>query len=183
MVKLISTVCFGALLVSSLSARDIKDSETFIGVEVGYSSVQGDRLLGGVNGISSPNYSDSNINYGIHLGAQNGDWRTTLLYNYYNNDVSNQNLETGLLTVDYFFTKNKPSSFSFRPYLGVNIGYGNYESTNLPNGNGMLYGAEAGFVVDITDNIDVDVSYRHSFSNISIFNHTGGVVFGVNYIY
>jgi len=180
MLKVISTVCFGALLVSSLSAREIKDSETFIGLEVGYSSVQGDRLLGG---ITIPNYSGSNINYGFHLGAQNGDWRTTLLYNYYNNDVSDQNLETGLLTIDYFFTKSKSSSFGFRPYLGTNIGYGNYESSNLQNGNGMVYGGEAGLVIDITDKIDLDISYRHSFSDISIFNHTGGVVFGVNYIY
>jgi len=180
MVKLISTVCFGALLVSSLSAREIKDSETFIGLELGYSSVQGDRVIAGFN---TPNFTGSNISYGFHLGAQNGDWRTTLLYSYYNNDATDQNLETGLLTVDYFFTKNKASSFSIRPYLGTNVGYGNYESTNLANGNGLVYGGEAGVVIDITNKIDVDISYRHSFSSISIFNHTGGVVFGLNYIY
>lgn len=182
MFKRIVAVGLSIIFASSLNAREISDSETFIGLEMGYVGVQGDRVIGGL--IPDPNHTDSNLMYGIHIGAQNGDWRTTFLYNYYNNPTSEQNVEFGLFTVDYFFMDNDSTTASmFRPYLGLNIGYGNYESSNVPNVNGFLYGGQTGLVVDINDKVDVDVSYRHSLSSEKQFNHVGGLIFGLNYIY
>lgn len=182
MFKKVVLICLCIIFASSLNAREVTNSETFIGLEMGYVNVQGDRILGGV--VPDPNHTDSDLIYGIRIGAQNGDWRTTLLYNYYNSTNSDQNFELGLFTLDYFFMDNKSSTLSiFRPYLGLNLGYGNYESSNIGNVNGFLYGGQTGLVVDINKQVDIDFSYRHSFSNEDKFNHVGGFIFGVNYIY
>jgi opacity protein-like surface antigen len=90
----------------------------------------------------------------------------------------------GLFTLDYYFMESAMGSDSaFHPYLGFNVGYGNYEASNLPNANGMLYGGQGGLLFDVTEHIDMDVSYRHSFSNSDALNHIGAVMLGVNYLY
>ncbi|MFK5976328.1 MAG: outer membrane beta-barrel protein [Sulfurovum sp.] len=177
MLRKIVVVCLSILVASSLNAREVSQNETFIGLEMGYVGVQGDRVL-------DPKHTDSDLSYGIRIGTQNEDWRAIFLYSYYNNVDSDQNAEFGLFSLDYFFLQKNSSTVSiFRPYLGLNIGYGNYESTNLANVNAYLYGGQTGVVVDINDNIDIDFSYRHSFSDEDAFNHVGGFIFGVNYIY
>jgi len=182
MFKRVVVIGLSIIFASSLNAREITDGETFVGLEMGYVGVQGDRSLGGV--VPDPNHTDSNLVYGIRIGTQNDEWRATFLYNYYDNPDSDQNFEMGLFTLDYFFMQGESSTASiFRPYLGLNLGYGNYESSYVPNINGYLYGGQTGLVVDINDDVDIDFSYRHSFSSEDQFNHIGGFIFGVNYIY
>ena len=178
MIKSLKAVGLCLVLLGSVNAED---SKTFIGVEAGYVSVQGYRL----DIFNNPvNHSDTGANLGIRIGAQNGDWRTTFIYNYYNNDSSDQNLELGLFMVDYFFMQgNSNVESKFKPYLGLNIGYGDYETTGITNINGLLYGGEAGVSMDVGENMEVDISYRHSLSSTDEFNHIGGVVVGLNYLY
>lgn len=187
MVKKIATVLLCTALGSTLYAReDISASKGFIGLELGYATVQGD--VGWLNG-SIPDYKGSDVEYGIRIGAQEKDWRATFSFNYFDGeeDGKKQNYEKGLLSVDYFFLGANESNF--RPFLGANVGYANYESTNEIDMSGFIYGAQAGFVLAIAENIDMDILYRYSISNATQEEHTaeldhiGSVVVGINYVY
>lgn len=176
MVKKIGIACLYIALGSALNAAEISDSQTFIGVEVGYSEVQGER-------IGLLENTDSDVSYGFRIGAQNTEWRTTFLYNYYDNSDTDQNVEQGLFTLDYFLLGNQSSSESmFRPYIGANVGYANYESSFVED-SGMLYGAQAGFVVNVAETVDLDFAYRYSLSSGDALDHVGGFVFAMNYLF
>ena len=78
MIKKITVALLCTVLGSSLYA----DSKPFIGLEIGYATVQGDV------GYVLPDeplrdYEGSDVEYGIRLGLQNEEWRTTLSYNYF----------------------------------------------------------------------------------------------------
>jgi len=156
MVKKIVITCLCIALGSSLKAED----KNFIGLEVGYSQVQGER-------IDVYQYEDEDISYGIRIGATRGEWRSTLLYNYYDNSDSDQNVEQGLFLADYFLVDNQSS---FKLYIGGNIGYANYESSFVDE-DAFLYGGQVGFVIDTMEIIDLDFRYRYSLSNTDELDH------------
>ena len=181
-------MAMGLTLASSLYAReDISKSKPFIGLEIGYATVQGD--VGGFfpREIIS-DYEGLDIEYGIRLGAQKEKWRTTLTFNYFDGteDGYEQNYEKGLISFDYFVLDNE----TVKPYIGINGGYLNYESTNDIDMSGFLYGAQAGIVINIAGKVDLDLMYRYSLSNATMEDHDeigldniGSIVFGVNYIF
>ena len=106
-----------------------------------------------------------------------------LIYNYYNNSSNDQNLEQGLLTIDSFFMGNVSlSGTAITPYLGVNVGYANYESSFVDD-SGLIYGGQGGLVVGVMESVDLDFAYRYSLSDNSTFDHVGSFIFSVNYIY
>ena len=132
-----------AALGTTLSARDdISTSKPFIGLEIGYATVQGD--IGYEDFFGRPwierDYEGSDIEYGIRIGAKKEEWRTTLSYNYFDGDEDGkkQNYGKGLASVDYFFLSSNQSNF--QPFVGVNVGYINYESTNDIDMSGFIYG-------------------------------------------
>ena len=174
MVKKIAVALLCTALGSSLYARDdISQSRTFIGLELGYVEVQGDTFYElGYTG-------DYDVEFGIRLGAEKDEWRTTLIFDYYDSADNDQNVEKFLMTVDYFVLDNNSA---FRPFIGVNVGYANYESTFVED-SGMVYGGQVGFVVDVAEMVNIDLSYRYSLSSADVFDHVGGVTFGVNYLF
>ena len=192
MVKKIAMTLLCTALGTSLYARDdISEAKPFIGLEIGYATVQGDvwDVL-----TMEPDYEGSDIEYGIRIGAKKDDWRTTLSFNYFDS-VSDegyaQNYEKYLVSFDYFFLSANKSNF--QPYLGANLGYINYESDNDIDVSGFVYGAQAGLLFSVTDNIDIDIMYRYSISNATMeshdisddpsLDHIGSIVFGINYVY
>jgi len=190
MVKKLAVALLCTALGTTLYARDdISESKPFIGLEIGYATVQGDvwNVLNIVH-----DYEGSDIEYGIRLGAKKEEWRTTLSFNYFDS-VSDedyaQNYEKYLVSFDYFFLASNKSNF--QPYLGVNAGYINYESDNDIDLSGFLYGAQAGVLFSVADNIDIDIMYRYSISNATMeshddspaLDHIGSIVFGINYVY
>jgi len=181
MVKKIVIAGLCMALGSALNAKDMLTSKTFLGLEVGYSDVQGERIL-----LPDNTYFDDTGDgamFGFRIGAQNEEWRTMFLFDYYDNTDTDQNLEQGLLTIDYFFMGSEYlSETTFSPYIGANVGYANYESTFV-DASGILYGGQAGFVVGATENIDLDFAYRYSLSETEELDHVGSFVFAVNYIY
>lgn len=180
--KITSALLCSTVLGSSLYA----DSEPFVGLEIGYATVQGD-VAGVFSDAPLRDYKGDDVEYGIRLGLQNDEWRTTLVYNYFDStsDGHEQNYEKGLLSVDYFFfnTINNP----FKSYIGANVGYINYESTDNIDMNGAVYGAQVGFIYSVTDNVDLDLMYRYSLSNATqddrdaSLDHVGSIVFGLNF--
>lgn len=181
MVKKIAIVGLCMALGSSLNANDMFSSKTFLGLEVGYSEVQGERL-----DLGNDTYFENtgeDVMFGIRIGAQNEEWRTMFLFNFYDNKDTDQNVQQGLLTIDYFFMgKEYLSDIAFSPYIGGNVGYANYESSYV-DASGIIYGGQAGFVVGATENIDLDFAYRYSLSETDELDHVGSFVFAVNYIY
>jgi len=189
MVKKIAVALLCASLGSTLYARDdISKSRPFVGLEIGYATVQGD--VGGFfpNTIER-DYEGSDIEYGIRLGAQKEDWRTILSFNYYDStsDDRAQNYEKYLVAFDYFVLGATESIV--KPYIGLNAGYINYESTNNIDMSGFIYGVEAGIVLNAAENVDLDLMYRYSLSNATqddrdaSLDHVGSIVFSVNYLF
>ncbi|MBN2826079.1 MAG: outer membrane beta-barrel protein [Campylobacterales bacterium] len=177
--KKLSIVLLSMALLSSLSyAEELTNGERFIGLEVGASTIQAN--TGGIFG--EDNVKGTDAEFGIRIGAQNKDWRTIIALNYYDNKESDQNYERGLLGFDYYLLTSQFKSASFKPYLGVHGGYMNYESTQKDE-DGFFYGGQAGFTLDVTKEIDVDVAYRYSLGDMNEVDHIGNFVLGVNYLY
>jgi opacity protein-like surface antigen len=170
------TLVLATLLVAGAYAKDLSKSKTFIGVDIGYSQVKGY-----VDNDGDIQYKDdSDIQYGLRIGAQNEKWRTTFIFGYYDNGDTQQNLEEYLLTIDYFL--QYPTS-TLKPYIGANIGYANYESEFIDDEGGMIYGGQVGFIMDLTEHVNIDLSYRYSATDYDELDRTGGVIFGTNYIF
>jgi hypothetical protein len=174
MKKTVAVLLAGMVLGSTAYAESAPGDRKFIGLEVGAGSVQGDTL-------SEPNHEGDTVEYGIRLGAQTEEWRTMFVFDYFDSSDDDQNVEKGLVTVDYFFY-NSGGEVSVRPFIGVNLGYANYESTFFDD-SGFLYGGQAGVVVGITPQIDLDLSYRYSLSEMNIMDHSNSFTFGFNYLF
>jgi len=66
--------------------------------------------------------------------------------------------------------------------MGINMGYANYESVGVED-DAFTYGAQVGFVVEVTEDIDVDLGYRYTLSSGDKYDHTGSIVLGANYFF
>jgi len=150
-------------------ANTISESQKFIGLEASFTNVQGQQ----------PSDTSDDVSYGLRLGAENEAWRTMFILDYYDSDV--HNVEKAFLTMDYFFLRSDGiSNSALQPYIGLNLGYMNFESSS-EDASGLLYGGQAGIVLDMMENIDLDLGYRYSLSGTDEFDHSGEVVFGINY--
>ena len=176
MVKKIVMVLLCTALGSSLYAENMSTGKGFMGLEVGYATVQGD--VAGL--LPELDREGDAVEYGLRLGAQTDEWRTILAFDYYDDSDNDQNVEKGYLMVDYFLLQGSESAF--KPFIGLNVGYANYEST-LVEDNGFLYGGQAGVVVSVMESIDLDLSYRYSLSDADALDHVGSMVFGINYLF
>ncbi|MEA1954426.1 MAG: hypothetical protein U9O24_08555 [Campylobacterota bacterium] len=176
MVKKIEMLLLCSLLGSSLYGGNVSEAKGFIGLEVGAASVQAD--VGGF--FAEKDYDGSAAEFGLRIGAQTEEWRTTFAFDYYDSSDDDQNMEKGFLLLDYYFLNGNESAV--KPFIGLNVGYVNYESTFIED-NGFLYGAQAGFAVDVAETMELDLSYRYSLSNADALDHTASVVFGLNYLY
>jgi len=162
------------------NTRQISEqSEVFIGVELGATFLQGDT---GDPVFGELNHDGSGASIGLRLGAQNAQWRSMLILDYFDSDDDDQTYERGMIQVDYYIMASNFTTTTFRPYIGINGGYINYESTGIDE-SGFTYGGQVGFTAAVSDNIDFDVAYRYSLANPDELDHVGNVVFGINYLY
>jgi len=175
MMKKIAVALLCAALGSTVYAReDISQSRTFIGLEVGYMEVQGLSLAD--NGRQ---FAGNDVQFGVRLGAEKDEWRTTLIFDYFDSETNLQTVQQGLMTLDYYLLEEE----MFKPYIGLNVGYGRYESDLVADVSTFLYGGQIGFVVHAADQINLDLSYRYSLTGDEVFDHVGGVIFSVDYLF
>jgi len=174
MKKTVMAFVAGMALASSVYAESAPGDRKFLGLEVGAGMVQGNTLV-------DFNHEGTAVEFGIRLGAQTDEWRTTFAFDYFDSSDDDQNVEKLIATVDYFIY-NSGGETSVRPYVGINLGYANYESSFIDS-SGFLYGGQAGVVVGITPQIDLDISYRYSLSEMDEMDHIGSVMFGINYLF
>ena len=168
------TLALAVLLASGAYAENFTSGQTFIGLDLGYSQVKGYVK----DGSSLVYEDDSDIQYGFRIGAQNAEWRTSFVFDYYDNGDTNQNVEEYLLVIDYFLTDE---TSTIRPYIGANVGYANYEADYVEDEGGVIYGGQLGFTVDLAPQVNMDLSYRYSVTDFDELDHIGGVMLGVNY--
>ncbi len=179
MVKKIEILFLCSVLGSSLYAENVSEAKGFIGLEVGAASVQAD-VGSPIPAFAQKDYEGNDIEFGLRIGAQTEEWRTTFALDFYDSSDDDQNIEKGFLLLDYFFLNENDSQV--KPFIGLNVGYANYESYEIDD-NGFLYGAQAGFAVGVAETIELDLSYRYSLSNSDALDHTASVAFGLNYLY
>lgn len=188
MMKKVAAVLLCTVLGSTLYARDdISRSKPFLGLEIGYSDVQGAVWTDYDAGLYDALYSSSDISYGVRLGAQNESYRTTLIFNYYTNGDYDQTVQQGILSLDYFVMSSDLSGgMAIKPFIGINGGYARYEST-LVDHSDFIYGGQAGIIFSVAEKIDLDLSYRYQLTWGDEFenplDHVGSFVFGFNYLY
>jgi len=165
-----SLLAGAAVLTSGVQAGEISVGEKIIGIEIGAGTIEADTLF-------EYDYTGNDVEYGIRLGAQNDEWRTLLVLDYYDSSDDDQKYIKGLVSFDYLLTES-----TFKPYIGVNLGYLDYTSESNDD-SGFLYGGQVGFLYRVADNVQIDVTYRYSFVEADHVNHVEDVVFGVNYIF
>jgi len=173
---LIPLMVIGIVLGANAGDYDVEanPSKVFIGIDLSKAWVQGTHK-------TDLNYATQGFAYGVHVGADNGQWRTTISFDKLNNgEVS---YERGELLIDYMFQMAEMQDMGLRPYIGLNGGYANYEAEGGINENGLTYGAQAGIVYDVSDHIDLDLSYKYSISRADAFDHVGNLGIGINYKY
>jgi opacity protein-like surface antigen len=155
-------------------------SKVFLGVQLGGAWVQGDHL-------TDHNYATSGYAYGVRVGAQNNEWRTLVSLDKFDNNESSY--ERAEVHAQYLFTMPQLADMGLRPFIGLNGGYANYEAKGPDangskiNESGFTYGAEAGLVYDVSDSIDVDLTYQYTIGHSDRFDHAGTLTLGINYKY
>jgi opacity protein-like surface antigen len=184
MKKGIVAIIFGMIVGSSLYAENYSEGKKFLGLEVGAAQIQGGVYLDILDPYSYDQfYEGSDVTYGLRFGAQNDKYRTMILFDYYDNTDEDQNLQMGLVTIDYYVMSQDAASFTIKPFIGINVGYMRYEST-LVDDSDFVYGGQAGLVASISENIDIDLSYRYSLTwETEAMDHFGAAMLGLNYLY
>ena len=219
MVKKIAIVLLCIALGTSLYAReDISKGDIFIGLEIGSTKIDSSTKVfltddeDDIIGDPAKYDGGSEIEYGIRIGAEKDEWRTTLLYSYYNNDDEGieETMHKGSLLLDYFIWSSNSIDYNVKPYIGLNVGYMSYEASGdlLGEGNqvyaddsGLFYGAQAGIAMTISEVVQLDLSYRYSLTSmddsenekelgsdvwlnsVNSIDNMGSIVFSVNYFY
>ena len=150
-------------------------SERLLGIEVGYSNLNINK-----NSIKT---STNSSEFGLKIGSQNRDWRTTIAGNFFTKE--GHKYQKVMLEFDHFVwsTLYKTGNILFKPYLGGHIGWMKYTDNFSLSDNGMVYGGQAGLAWSLLNEVDFDLGYRYSLTNINEVDSINSVIFGVNYIY
>ncbi len=151
-------------------------SERILGIEVGYSTVNSPNIVGVTE-------SKSDAEFGIRLGAQNEDWRTTIRANFLN--VQGRNYEKVMLDFDHFVWASlyKTDMIVFKPYLGAHIGWLRYTDEIISGKSGLAYGGQLGLAFNVLNEVDFDIAYRYTSTKTEGVDNMSSAVFGVNYLY
>ena len=182
--KKITTLFLGMAFGTVLQADNYSIGDKFLGIEVGAATIQGAVYTDFLDPLTyNPMFEGSDVTYGLRFGAQNDEYRSTILFDYYDSVDEDQTLQLGLVTVDYYVLSRDAAAVKIKPYIGINLGYLRYEST-LVDESGFAYGGQAGVAASVSSKIDIDVAYRYSLAlNTHTMDHFGAFMVGLNYLY
>jgi len=165
--------------------KSVSRNGPFVGIEGSYVfDLQSDvTFVGGTPSIQ--NYNGNGASFGVDIGAKQNCWRILLGYEHYANDAQDQNYDRVFIQGDYFFLDESYAmgNMFINPYLGLNVGWLNYETSGTEDKSGLAYGGEAGFTKSFGDNWDMDVGVRYLFSGVEEVDHIGTVNVGLHYYY
>jgi len=127
----------------------------------------------------------SGLAYGLRFGAQNLEWRTmAILQKFSNGDGYNDYLK-GEVDLDYFFLGADNlvvESYAIRPYFGLNLGAISMD-TESENVKTVTYGAQLGATMNLTNQIDLDLSYKYNMAASDSIDSVSGISAGIHYKY
>jgi len=175
----VNNIILTSMLTLTLGhAVDDFSSERLLGIEVAYTSV------GSTNEIGLRK-TNEDAEFGLRLGAQNEEWRTTLRLNFMK--AQGRGYQKAMLDFDRFVWASlyKTDSIVFKPYLGAHIGWMRYtdDHDGFLSGNGLAYGGQLGLALNVLNEVDFDFGYRHTIANIDGVDTIGSFVFSANYLY
>lgn len=185
MVKKLGMALLCAALGSTLYAReDISTSKLFVGLELDSTKTDSstEAYLGNTPAYwPIDNTSSSVIEYGARLGAEKEDWRTTILYTYYNNEEQGleETMNKGSILLDYFIWSTGSAQYNVKPYIGAHVGYMSYEANvnsvagfnaKIADDSGVFYGGQAGIAMTISEVVEFDLSYKYSLTTLDGIN-------------
>jgi opacity protein-like surface antigen len=173
---MLNKLLLSSLLILTLSeAKDSFSSERLLGIEVGYAGIETKDAIGLDESIK-------NVEFGFRIGAQNDDWRTSIIGNTSNS--KGHKVQKAMISFDKFVWQSlyKKDDIVFKPYLSGHIGWIKHSVDNLSE-NSMLYGGGAGLVWNVLNEVDFDLGYRYSVTQLDNLDSLDAVTLGVNYIY
>jgi len=135
--------------------------------------------------VTADGFGDSSMSYGLRFGAQNTEWRTMAVLEKMSTNDNNNDYVRGLLQIDYYFLGMDNlmlDTYAIRPYVGLNAGVASVD-TNNQNIKTLTYGAEAGASMTLTNNLDLDVSYRYNLHSSEYVDSIGTATIGLHYKY
>ena len=161
--------------ISLTHAVDDFSSERLLGIELAHTSVKSSNKIG-------LNETNSNPEFGLKLGAQNEEWRTSIRANFMH--VQDKDYQKLMIDFDRFVWTSlyKTDSIVFKPYLGGHIGWLRY-TDDITSANGLAYGGQMGLALNVLNQVDFDLGYRYTVSDVSQVNDISSFVFSANYLY
>ena len=154
-------------IFTSLFSEDVEEFP-FLGVTVSTQSLDLDTLS-----------DKKETSFAIRYGKQTIDWRTMFTYEFASNGYRLFSLEIDKILMDDIMGMPE-----FRPYLGASVGSISYKDDALTDSNGIFYGANLGFIIYATDNIDADLSYHYyNVENFDDLDNIQGGTLSLHYFY
>lgn len=115
----------------------------------------------------------------LRYGQQTLDWRASFAYEFKNTDYQSLSAEIDKILLDDLFGTAK-----LRPYLGLSGGILKYKDTLFDDSDGFYYGGNGGFIIYLTDTIDLDLSYHYNVvQEIKTLDSIQGATFSLHYFY
>ncbi len=155
-------IIISLLLLTSLSFSE--KSYSFLGAQTSYLNYES---------VSSPSL-------GFKYGIQKGMWRSSINLDYAQN--GSDNLSSLMLQVDKGVLKQTTKNTPFKPHVGFSIGL--LQHSNVLTDKGYAMGLNTGLTYLLTDNIDLDLSYRYlSTSKMKNISSLNSLTFSLHYFY
>ena len=115
----------------------------------------------------------------LRYGQQTLDWRASLAFEFKNSDYQSLSAEFDKILLDDLFGTAK-----LRPYLGLSLGILKYKNQILDDTDGFYYGGNGGFIIYLTDSIDLDLSYHYNIvQDIKAIDSMHGTTLSLHYFY
>lgn len=157
------------ILIFTLSLLFSQDDEKFPFVGLGISAQTVD--------INTQNNKENTIF--LRYGSQTLDWRTSFAYEFKSSDYQSLSVEIDRILLDELFGTPK-----LRPYLGLSGGILKYKDDSLEDTDGFYYGGNVGFIIYLTDTIDLDLSYHyHIVQEIKTIDSMQGATLSLHYFF
>ncbi|CAA6822187.1 MAG: Unknown protein [uncultured Sulfurovum sp.] len=161
--------------MSTLYAAEDFSSERLLGIEVGYTTT--------VTNGDGTQRTERDAEVGVRIGAQNDDWRTTLSARFMKS--GGRDYQKIMLDFDHFVWESlyETDQVVFKPYLGGHAGWLRYTDDISLSDNGFAYGGQVGLALNVLKEVDFDLAYKYTVTDMEMVDNFGSFVLGVNYIY
>ena len=129
--------------------------------------------------IDTPLQNNQENTISLRYGRQSLDWRTMFTYEFKNSDYQSLSVELDKVLLDELFGTAK-----LRPYLGLSGGILKYKDIALEDSDGFYYGGNGGFIIYLTDTVDLDLSYHYNVvQEIKDLDSIQGATFSLHYFF